>query len=225
MPSRKTHASRKNPASRQVRPWVQSRSAATVERIVKATSGLLKERDFDSIAVDDIVKLARTSKGSFYFRFETKAHLLRHMAEVFFTRWSRGSSAFFANCNSRQLSLAGVLDAFVEYAADFHLRNRNLIRAFLNQARPGGDEVVSALVRSGAGQTVQTLIATLLGKRSEIRHPHPEQAVVMVAFAIGTLLRQAFLFPELRPAAAPISPEVLKLEIKRMAVSYLRARD
>lgn len=210
--------------SKQLRPWRQDRSAATVERVVKATMRMLSERDFDSLSVDEIVKASRTSKGAFYFRFETKAHLLRHLAEITYEKLLHSVNQFFTEQSRRNCSLRNFIRAFVDHVAGLYADNRNLLRAFLKEDRPGGDEVVIALVRNGSSQTARKLTEMISTKRDEIHHPHPDRAVIMVAMMLGTMLRQAFLFPE-RKSSRNLSDREVAEEIKRIAIRYLSGRS
>ncbi|MCI0413277.1 TetR/AcrR family transcriptional regulator [bacterium] len=212
-------------ASGQLRPSQQARSQATVDRLVKETMALLQNRDFDTISVDEIMENARTSKGSFYFRFESKSHLLRHIAEIYYGRWLNESRLFFESEENSALSLSRFLSRFVDHTANFYSENRNLIRALLKEARPGGDEIVIALVTSGSNQTLHMLISSLNSRRKEIKHPRPDYAIRITALMIGTLMRETFLFSEHRLQALSITPEIVKSEIMRMANRYLKLRD
>jgi AcrR family transcriptional regulator len=66
-------------AERSFRPPQQRRSAATLDRIVRAAEELLAERSFEEATVDDIVARAGSSKGSFYSRFADKEALLAYL--------------------------------------------------------------------------------------------------------------------------------------------------
>lgn len=54
----------------------QERSRATRHAIVEAAEALWRERDFDSVSVDDVCQKAAVAKGTFYFYFPRKEHLL-----------------------------------------------------------------------------------------------------------------------------------------------------
>ena len=60
-------------------PPRQQRSAATLDRIVRAAQDLLAQRGYDAATVDDIVARAGSSKGSFYHRFADKEALLAYL--------------------------------------------------------------------------------------------------------------------------------------------------
>lgn len=182
---------------------------------------LLSNRDFDSLSVDEIVNASRTSKGAFYFRFESKAHLLRHLAAITYEDLLRSSNAFFGQQKTRDCGLEEFIDLFVGYAAEIYTGNRNLLRAFLNESRPGGDPVVLALARNGAAHSAQQLIDLLKSKRREIRHPEPDLAAVIAAMALGILLRQSLLYPEQRASTAAVPKQVMITEIKQIVTKYL----
>jgi len=213
---------RKIPRRSLRRAWKQARSAATLERITAATVTLLVTRDFDAISVDEIVNAARTSKGAFYFRFASKAHLLRHLIAVAYEREMRAWSAFFADEELRKLHLRDFLGVYVERVAELYSGQKNFIRALLKEARPGGDAVVLALVRSLATETLQMAVAAFAARRAEIRHPDPERAILMTTLTVGVLLQHAFVFPEKQSAALPVSAESVKAEVRRMVWTYLR---
>ena len=54
----------------------QERSRATRHAIVVAAEDLWRDRDFDGVSVDDVCQRAGVAKGTFYFYFPRKEHLL-----------------------------------------------------------------------------------------------------------------------------------------------------
>jgi len=58
------------------RPAKQTRSQATLERIIEAAESLLEGRPFTDVSVDDIINQADVSRSSFYARFDNKEALL-----------------------------------------------------------------------------------------------------------------------------------------------------
>lgn len=55
---------------------LQKRSWATRHAIIEAAEALWADRDFDSVSVDDVCRRAEVAKGTFYFYFPRKEHLL-----------------------------------------------------------------------------------------------------------------------------------------------------
>ena len=62
----------------------QSRSRATLDRLLDATATLLAEKPFDEASVAEITRRAGTSVGAFYGRFPDKESLLDCFDERFF---------------------------------------------------------------------------------------------------------------------------------------------
>jgi TetR/AcrR family transcriptional repressor of nem operon len=52
------------------------------ERIVEVAAKLFREKGFDNVGVDDLMKAAGLSRGGFYGHFESKEHLIREACEV-----------------------------------------------------------------------------------------------------------------------------------------------
>src|SRR5262249_9156472 len=67
-----------------LRPPVQARSQATLDRLVRAAEGLLAEKRFDEATVAEIARRADSSVGAFYARFPDKEAFLDHFDERFF---------------------------------------------------------------------------------------------------------------------------------------------
>ena len=51
-------------------------------RIVDAAWELFYEKGYDDTTVDDIIRLSETSKGSFYYYFNTKDELLNTLSII-----------------------------------------------------------------------------------------------------------------------------------------------
>ena len=205
-----------------LRKSLQDRSAATVKRLAEATTRLLETRDFDSIAVDEIVAAAKASKGAFYFRFRTKADLLRYLAEDAFEAISSESSAFLKSAEARRLSLEAFVTEFIDVAARTYTTRRNLLRALLEQTRPGGDLVIAALVRAGSAESIRGLAAALERRKREMRCPDKDIAIATALVVLGVALRNSCLFPEQVSSVNGLTPARFRLELGRLVMAYLR---
>jgi AcrR family transcriptional regulator len=69
------------PATDELKPPLQQRSAEAHRRMVQAGLRLLESRDIDQISIRDIVSEANTSVGSFYHRFATKEQFFNHLID------------------------------------------------------------------------------------------------------------------------------------------------
>lgn len=59
-----------------------AKAKSVKERIVSAAWKLFNEKGYDNTTVDDIIALSGTSKGSFYYYFESKDALLRTLSVI-----------------------------------------------------------------------------------------------------------------------------------------------
>lgn len=65
----------------------QQRGEEKREKIIKESLRLFKEKGYNDVTVDEIVKACRTSKGSFYHHFASKADILNEqfaLADVYY---------------------------------------------------------------------------------------------------------------------------------------------
>jgi AcrR family transcriptional regulator len=110
----------------------QKRSRAATERMLEAGRRLLNERDFDQISVQDLVKAAGTSIGSFYHNFGTKDVFFHTLVlEMAVNREATARENFGDTPIER---LPAVL---VRGAIDNHRRYQGLLRATIRQHLSG----------------------------------------------------------------------------------------
>lgn len=60
---------------------LRERGRRTLARLLDAGAGVFAERGYHAARVDDVVKLARTSHGTFYLYFANKEHLFHSLAD------------------------------------------------------------------------------------------------------------------------------------------------
>ncbi|HEX6883644.1 MAG TPA: helix-turn-helix domain-containing protein [Planctomycetota bacterium] len=211
-------------ASKALRRPQQERSRRTLARLLEATEALLDERPFEAIAVDEIVRAARTSVGAFYARFRDKAALLPALYERYDERLelylARHARARLAASRSMSETAARIVALFVGY-----LRPRvNLMRALALYARTHPAEIDEEM-RARRARQFAFVHAALLAHRAEMRHEDPERAVELAVFFAAATCRDRILF-----AAAPHTAVLrgtdreLVREGARMMVGYLGAR-
>ncbi len=207
-----------------LKPPQQERSRETLLRIVSAARSLLAERDFANISVDDIVRRAASSKGSFYQRFSNKDSLLvlilRQEHDAAIREWSE----FLAPERWRHRSLEAVVEAFLDRLLRIYRRRPTLMRAYAAQAA-----VVEGEIR---GQTAQLnrhvleLLRQIVRQHAgELKHPDPERATAFLITALITLLPPLFLSPTQELLPEPMSHAELENELRLLARRYLGLRD
>src|SRR5215470_12168701 len=116
-------------------PPAQARSRETVDRFALAAEELLRERPFEEIGVQDIVRRAGRPIGSFYARFASKEALLPFL----YARYHEGLEALIAAQLARvswtRLGYARCVAEVVDLILATYLERRWLIRALALFAR------------------------------------------------------------------------------------------
>src|ERR1043165_4888181 len=125
-------------ASARVNTPLQDRSRRTLDRILKAVEDLLVTHAFDDISVEDIVRRADSSVGSFYARFQSKDDLLPYLYERYDADLKPRMQARVAEVPWQSLSLRETVQLVAEHTVDMYLERRHLLRAvsLLARAKP-----------------------------------------------------------------------------------------
>src|SRR5262245_3759125 len=167
----------------------QRRGHETLERFAEATEELLRERSFEDIGVQDIVRRARRPIGSFYARFASKEALL----PLLYQRYHDGLEAQVATHVARvpwaELDLARTVDAFVELVIAVYTERPWLIRALALFARTRPEGLPHDLVEQRRA-VYAPLFAALLRHRPHIAHADPEAAVRFAVFLALSVARE-----------------------------------
>lgn len=203
-------------------PPKQRRSQQTLDRILQATERLLRERGFDRISVQEIVRAAETSVGSFYNRFGDKRSLLAGL----YDRYDEGLDARITQWRKRQgeppADLVPAASWVARYLIGAFRSRRHLLRALALFVRNHPEVQTAAVVDRRASQH-EFLIAALLEQRRAFRHPQPEHAARTAVFAAASIARERILFSEGAHASVTKSTDAQLLQdIVRMLVGFLR---
>jgi AcrR family transcriptional regulator len=110
----------------------QKRSLAATQRMLEAGRELLNDRDIDQISVQDIVRLAGTSVGSFYHNFGTKDRFFATLVQEMATNREAIAMAYFAGAPFDQLA-----KVLVQGAIENHRRYKGLLRSTIRQHLSG----------------------------------------------------------------------------------------
>lgn len=206
-----------------IKPPVQARSRATLERILDATEILAQHRWFHAITVDEMVRAANVSVGSFYGRFPHKEALL----PVLHSRYRDQFQTLFDEDFTRKFRDAdlparvfGLVHAYVARVR----RMRGLIRALSMQARlqPGAMSLDAAEL---AEMVTGRITDFLLRCRSDMRHTDPAAAIRMGFFVVAAAVREKIIYSEAPHAMIVMSSDTqLAQELAQMYFAYLTCR-
>lgn len=136
----------------------QKRSVEAIRRMLEAGRQLLNHKDIDQISVQEIVKDAGTSIGSFYHNFGTKdaffQTLVREMAS---------NRQAFAMANYGDTPIDELPEVLVRGAIENHRRYRGLLRSTIRQHLSGAPvwEPITTMGQNIATEYVRRLEAHL----------------------------------------------------------------
>lgn len=204
-----------------VRPPLQARSRRTLDRILAATERLLEERSFEEIGVQEIVRAARTSVGSFYARFEDKSALLSALYERYDADLGARIAAWRSGRPAPEPGLSGACVWVSGYLVEHFSARRNLLRALALHVRQR-PEVVGAETSRRRAEQHAFLQEALLEHRDSIRDVDPEQAARTAIFLAASACRERILFDDTPHArAARQARGRLVSDLARMLAGYL----
>lgn len=205
---------------RWIRPPVQDRSQRTLERLLDATERLLEQRSFEDVSVQQIVRAARSSVGSFYARFPTKYALFQALHE----RYVRESLLTTTEALEPKRWTGVPLAVVVENACAFlviSLRERRGLRRAI-VAQHAVDRETRLRSAALAEQVVGVLARLLEGRRDALGDIRPYSAARFVHRILFAVLDQALVFGDDSPeGGTPLSEEQLIAELTRACVGYL----
>lgn len=195
----------------------QARSQATLERLLDAAEGLLRQKKFADITVDEIVTAAHSSVGAFYKRFSSKAELLPFLLERLQSRQLESIEAFVSDSQWAGVGLHDRVSLFTNILQKSYTQNHGLVRALVTRQFSDRAELPPDEIRK-ARKIVDLISGWILECADEINHESPGDAVRVGMFVAVTSLQVGILF---KPSTKRFSNQVLVTEVTRMLLDYL----
>lgn|SRR5262245_35307146 len=221
-PTTRAPARRVAPAARwRLAPPTQARSRETVSLFARAAEDLLRERPFEEIGVQDIVRRAGRPIGSFYARFATKEALLPFL----YGRYHEGLQALLASRLARvvwpRLGFARTVEELVDLVLALYAERRWLIRALALFARTRPEALPPDIVERRR-RVYDPLVSILLRHRARIAHADPEAAIRFGVFLISSVAREKMLFADAPLSRiTPLARPALRAALVRTLHAYL----
>lgn len=153
----------------------QGRSRQSFERIIEATTALLRERAYDQITLADICQRAEVSTGALYGRVAGKDELLRAVQVRFLENIDNQFTDEAAHIAGSAHGLAEVVPAVVAGLGKLLKENASVLRAFM--LRAPYDEAIATEGGRSALRNHDKFIQLLRSCGNEILHPIPERAI------------------------------------------------
>ncbi len=155
----------------------QSRSRASMEKILSAAKTILVEKGYNECTLQEVSKLSKVSIGSIYCRFSGKEDLIRQVQHIELSAMDDEFSILVNQLRRKQLPLTKLLPALVGEFSQFLMRHQGILRAVMEVASI--DELVAENGRYHYEQSKKDFEQLILECRDEIRQADPDRAVDM----------------------------------------------
>ena len=104
------------------------RTSDANERLMEAALDLMWEESYGAVTIDDICKRAEVKKGSFYYFFESKAHLaVAALEKMWIDDWKPTLDARFSPSLDPLTRLAAYLEAIYTKQAETHRKTGKVL--------------------------------------------------------------------------------------------------
>jgi len=211
------------PSTRVSRTPQQGRSVASLERMLAAAEQLILERGNEDFTLQEVSQAGNVSIGSIYLRFDSKDSLVRAVIAKEIERIGEEEERVFTGVSEAAKSLGEVVPAFVSAYAEILRRHAPLLRVAMERA--AYDPLVRGPGKTRAYQAESLNMKTLMKYRDEFGGSNPEvKAAASHHIIYATLARQLSLGSNAE-TTEHYDWEVLKTELGRMCLAYLRADD
>ncbi len=198
----------------------QGRSRASFERMIEATTGLLRDRAGPDFTLTDVSKRGKVSIGSIYCRFESKEVLIREVHAQTMARFYEDEVAMIDRLRKRGEDLDTLIPAIVSDLAEFLKQRASTLSAFMVCAT--NDPVIQQAGSGAYARAKDAIVGLMLEHKKEIARPDAQRA----ADAVFSLVYSA-LARHLGLGHAPMSEDMswarLKEDLGEMALSYLKS--
>ncbi|HYS05283.1 MAG TPA: helix-turn-helix domain-containing protein [Candidatus Dormibacteraeota bacterium] len=199
----------------------QERSRRTMRRLMEAAEEVIAERGVSGLTVGEVARRAGTAVGTIYTRFPDKDTFLRTLHDRFFARASVTADTVFDSSRRRNLPVRDLLAGCVRLLVRNYRARRGLLRALLLYVRMHDDGAFQTRAERLNLRFLARLKGLILSRRSELRHPDPERAVLVGLMMIDGAAKEAILFGEARPASLSVSDAFLVAELTRAICAHL----
>ncbi|WP_256077081.1 TetR/AcrR family transcriptional regulator [Massilia sp. YIM B04103] len=194
----------------------QERSRQALERLLLASEKLLAENRFEDAGVAELARLAQTSVGTFYRLLGDKETLSGLLLQRFFSDLAERIETLTELRQWQGRSLEDFVRAAVALFVSIHRGRQGVLRALIT--RSSRDLQFRDRVHRVNQLISQRTIAVLASKSSEIRHPDPAQAMMVLPPVLLGILNHHTLTGSL----AFLSDASLENELTRIAMNYLQ---
>lgn len=199
----------------------QGRSKASLERMLGAARELMLERGSEDFTLQDVNQKGNVSIGSIYLRFQSKDNLVRAVIARALEDIALAEEAMVAEVLAQSSTLDEFMPRYVAGYAEVLRVNAPLLRLAMERAE--FDPLVSKPGKDHALRATELGMNAMLRYRAAFGGNDPEtKANSAYKIVFATMARQLSLGSS-GEAAHDYDWEVLKRELGRMCLAYLRA--
>jgi AcrR family transcriptional regulator len=203
------------------RPPQQTRSQATLDRILDAAESVLEEKSFGEATLAEIMERAGVTVGAFYRRFPDKDALLHLLDNRFFAELHELAKTALGDAKWQSATVSEIVHEFTTIAVQLYKERRGLLRSLFLRART--DPVIMQSARDVNAHYIDRLRSLLLARADQLHHPDPDRAVQLGLMILVGALRETVLFGEVWPNQQTVVDERLAAELARAYLAYLGA--
>ena len=210
------------PEIRWVKPR-QSRSQETMDRICIAAEGLLNEKPFQQISVEEIAVAAGSSVGGFYARFKDKDALFDLLYDRYVAELRETVNEMFAPDRWQGVPLADRIHEFSKFAFSVIRSHRGLFRAMLLR-RPVTSDIPCTEQDRERHKIIDGIRDLMLDCIDEMTHPDPELATRIGFFSLVASIHEKVLFADSAQSQSfNTTDDVLARELSLAFLAYVGA--
>jgi len=201
-------------------PAKQARAQRTMARVEATARSMLNETSWQDLTMADLSRAAKTSIGSIYARFPSKAALLDRLDQIYCDEVIAFNGQVLSDADT--IGFNDALTGFVHGLATYHAANHGLIRTLILETRTAGHHAFHE--RSKRMNKGLKLAGERLAERAadEGRH-YSREKISWVLFLVLATLREFTLFPQGLPRPH-VNMAKGEAEIVAMALGYLESQ-
>lgn len=159
-----------------VRTPRQARSQRTLERVLEVATDVLAQRGYEGLTISEVCRIAGTSAGALYTRFENKDALVRAVHDHAMAGLLVEVEARYADAPAwRELPTGEFVERAVRLLAEHFRDHAALVRALV--LRSAVDPVMRASGAIAVRGMANAFTNRLLDRAADYPHPDPSAAV------------------------------------------------
>ena len=197
----------------------QLRSQQTMNKMLEAAEQILETKSWQTLTIQEVVKVAGTSVGAFYGRFKDKDGLLHALDERYFDTLIGMIESTVGQPQWASMNLPETIYQLAAMIVDIHQKKQGVLRTLIMQARLEDDP----RFREREARLLQFLpqvMSIILAHQAEITHEDRETAVKFAILQMFYTVREMTIWSHLT-SRMPYQNASLSIAIAQACLGYL----